>query len=201
MDPNRYGFLEKKTLSPENGKPKRSKFKRARIKTLLWCANAIRENGEEKSIYQKITREVALSLFSTFYGGTLLPKRQEHWEKKLGVDPGTFTRYNATRGQVIFTGLEYFGVFKVFSPLIDLIPGAAELKSIDSVTNYAFWASTIFSTVYNLGVRYPLSLRGKRSPPLSLYAGFTNSMDLIGRGISYGVKQISGEVKDKFNES
>ncbi len=183
--------LEKRLKNSNKNNRKRISFKKRKIKTLIWCANAIRDNHRQKNFYEKAIREVALTLFSTFYAGNLTPKRQKHWEKKLGVESGTFTRYSATRGYAIFTGLEYLGILEIAPLLLDLIPGVAESKLVDNVLEYGFLGNAAVSGLINLGIRYPLSkFYGKRIPAISAYSGAVNTLDLMGRGILLGVKQI-----------
>lgn len=146
----------------------------------LWSLNSIR--NRDNSLKGKILREVNLSLFSSFYGGSLLPHRQHEWEELLGLEQGTLTRYSSTRGLAIFTGLEYLGVFEVFLPLIDKIPHISDLNFIDDGAGYGFWGNLAVSSALNLGFRYPLSKKGKAIPPISLfYAPAVITIDFAGR--------------------
>jgi hypothetical protein len=188
--------LEEAVSNGARNNGRKSSFKRKYAQTLIQWKNIIRDNHENKTFYEKVTREVALSLFSSFYAGNLTPKRQKYWENKLGVAPGTFTRYSATRGFAIFTGLEYLGAFQVVSPLLDLIPGATELKSIDNLVNYGFLLSVAVSAPINLLIRYPLSkFKGKHIPPPSLYAVGANLADVAGRGIAWGYRNVKDPIK------
>lgn len=205
-DPDGFGGLEHTTLSPKdfipkNGNGKKNKYakkwKKTKINSLIWCANAIR--GKESSLKAKLTREVALTIFSSFYGGTLVPSRQEHWEDKLGLNPGTLTKYSATRGLAIFTYLEYVGAFNFIKPILNSIPGVPELGFLDKVIEYGFWGNFAVSASFNLGVRYTLSkLKGKRIPPASLYAILPNSVEFAGIGVSKTYNKIKEPLTQKI---
>ena len=171
--------------------------KRMKLKALKWSLRAIR--GESNSLKGKVAREIGLTLFSTFYAGNLVASRQEHWEKKLGLEAGIFTRYSSTRGYGIFTGLEYFGVFELMSPILDLIPGYTELKSttnaIDLGIDLGFWGHAAISGGINLW-RYTLSRsRGARIPSPSLYTLGINGLDFGGLGIAKTAKKYGPKIK------
>jgi len=172
------------------------KIKNAKLNAFKWSLKTIR--GEAHTWQSKIAKEVGLSLYASFYGGTLGNDRQEQKENNLGLPAGTLTRYSSTRGYFIFTGLEYAGVFEALMPLLDLIPGVSELRSVDNAVGIGFIASAGISALYNWGVRYPRSKKGKRMRPFSLYGFSIEGADAIGRGIAWAYRKAKDPVKAKY---
>ncbi|MEK6945804.1 MAG: hypothetical protein AABW63_03350 [Nanoarchaeota archaeon] len=147
----------------------------------------------------KIIREIGLTLFSSFYGGSVLPHDQEHIENKLGLNPGTLTKYSATRGQILFLGLEYVGAFHFLEPIVNLIPYINDLNnSIDGVEN-AYLINAAVSIGCNI-FRYIQSKKGKRIPAISLYTLGILGLQHGVRGVKWTYKQVKAPIKEKLRE-
>ncbi len=148
----------------------------------------------------KIIREIGLSLFSSFYGGSVLPHDQENIENKLGLKPGTLTRYSATRGQVLFLGLEYVGAFHFLEPIINLIPYINDLNnSVDGIEN-GYLINAAVSVSFNTWRYISSKYKGKRIPAISLYTlGVLGAQKFV-EGISWAYKQVKAPIKEKLGE-
>jgi len=188
MDPVEVNGLEKIVVSDENGKRKLS-YKRKKAKFFGKCKEIIK--AEPQNFKQDAIRWISLVLYSSLYEGNRPGNKQRKREDELGLPHGTFTKYSSREGYFLFQGFEYLGVFEGLNPLLDLIPGVKELRSVDAALGIGYFVQAAISGSYNIFRYYHAKSTGKGLPAISGYSAFVNLLDLTFTKL----KQLHKEIK------
>ena len=164
QSPLERGVMEDSHSSPNSNR--RGFFDQ---KTRNLAAFGIRKYRSNKG--SKISKEVGLTLMSGYFG-SLLPGEQRKYEKIIGLEPGTFTKYNSSRFYAGWMAGKYIPIFAT----THFVPGDFDDKGA--------LIELGVSLAIN-GFRYVRAKKkGEAWPAISGLGIATNLLHYAGKGIS-----------------